>query len=131
MIHPAHAKHVISVITVHFDTLLCRNTTLLRHTPYSHMYFNTIPKILALACLGSLPAQANPPYNPDEPPPPPTVPQGPTPSGVPSNTACCGYELTNRGGAYFRYTHEIDFDKVRLSPVNLSETSSNHLCCNS
>jgi hypothetical protein len=81
------------------------------------MYFNSIPKILALSCLGSLPALANPPYNPDEPAPPPTVPQGPTPSGVPSNGACCGYELTNRAGAYFRYTHEIDFDKVRLSPA--------------
>lgn len=79
------------------------------------MYSNTIPKVLTIALLGCAPALANPPYNPNEPPPPPTVPQHPTPSGVPSNGVCCGYELTNRGSVYFRYRHEIDFDKVGRS----------------
>ncbi|KAJ9098999.1 hypothetical protein QFC20_005817 [Naganishia adeliensis] len=75
------------------------------------MYFNTVFKILAFAWLGSLSALAFPLENRAEPPPASTVPTGPTPSGVPNNGVCCGYELVNRGGAYFRYKHEIEFNK--------------------
>lgn len=78
------------------------------------MAFNTLLRILAFACLGSF-ALSSPLGKRQEPPPATTAPKGPLPSGgLSNNDACCGYELVNRGGAYFRYKHEMDFSTVRL-----------------
>lgn len=63
-----------------------------------------------MACLGSTLA-TDTPYNPNEPPPPPQVPQKPTPSGTPQG-GCCGYIVSNRNSAYYRYKHEIDFSAL-------------------
>jgi hypothetical protein len=71
-------------------------------------------RILAFACLGSF-ALSSPLDKRQAQPPATTTPTGPIPSGgLSNNDACCGYELVNRGGAYFRYKHEMDFSTVRL-----------------
>jgi hypothetical protein len=74
------------------------------------MHPTLVQALLAAACFGSALA-TDTPYNPNEPPPPPTVPQGPTPSGTPQG-GCCGYIVSNRNGAYWRYKHEIDFSAL-------------------